>query len=123
MDETLTNPVLTPSDANSIDTPSQQAADDLRAAASGKAQQIKETAVNKAQQFREYAGTKATDIKETAKVKAQHFKEAANEQVLTGKVKAREMHSETEEYIRQNPTKSVLTALGIGFAIGLLIRR
>ena len=115
MEETLTN--------QEAAAATQQAANDLRDAAAGKTQQIKDTAVQKAQQFREFAGTKASDIKGTAKEKAQHFKQVASEQVSTGKVKAKEIHSETEEYIRQNPTKSVLTALGVGFLVGLIIRR
>jgi len=79
--------------------------------------------VDKAQQFREFAGNKAHDIKENAGVKAQQFKQVAGEQVQHGRVKAREAHESAEEYIRQNPTKSVLTALGVGFVLGLIIRR
>ena len=91
--------------------------------ASAKAQQFKQTAVDKAQQFREFAGSKASDLKETTSVKAQQLKQAAGEQMQQSRVKAREVHADTEEYIRQHPTKSVLTALGIGFVIGLTIRR
>ena len=79
--------------------------------------------MDKAQQFREFAGSKASDLKETTSVKAQQLKQAAGEQMQQSRVKAREVHADTEEYIRQHPTKSVLTALGIGFVIGLAIRR
>lgn len=116
MDETLAN---TANNAEQV----RQAADDLRGAVSDKNQQFKQNAVDKAQQFREFAGTKATDIKENAKVKAQQIKQVAGEQVQTGKVRAQEIHTETEEYIRENPTKAVLTALGIGFLVGLIIRK
>jgi len=115
----------------------QQAADDFRAAAGGptgkakqiaqeagaKAQQFKEAAAAKANQFREFAGAKASDLKETAGVKAQQFKQAASDQVEQGRVKAREAHADAEDYVRQHPTKSVLTALGVGVLIGLVIRR
>lgn len=134
MEETYADPNFT-SDSPFSETPaSQAAANDLRSAAgdkaqqitkdaSAKAQQLKQGAVEKAQQFREFAGTKAHDIKENAGVKAQQFKQVAGEQVQQGRVKAREAHATAEEYIRQNPTKSVLTALGAGFVLGLIIRR
>ena len=37
--------------------------------------------------------------------------------------KARELQVSMEEYIRENPTKAVLTAAGVGFVVGLLVRR
>ncbi|BDS06123.1 hypothetical protein NT6N_11630 [Oceaniferula spumae] len=134
MEETYADPNFT-SDSPFSETPaSHGAANDLRNAAGekakkiaqdagAKAQQLKQTAVDKAQQFREFAGTKAHDVKETASVKAQQLKQAAGEQMQHGKVKAREVHADTEEYIRQNPTKAVLTALGIGFVLGVIVRR
>lgn len=118
---------------------SQSAASDLRSAvavaepasktrqiaqeAGAKAQHFKQAATEKAQQFREFAGTKASDLKETAGVKAQQFKQAASEQVEQGRVKAREAHADAEDYVRKHPTKSILTALGVGIVIGLVIRR
>jgi ElaB/YqjD/DUF883 family membrane-anchored ribosome-binding protein len=116
---------------------SQSAASDLRSAAAdpsnkakqiaqeagAKAQHFKQAATEKAQQFREFAGTKANDLKETAGVKAQQLKQAASEQVEHGRVKAKEAHADAEEYVRNHPTKSVLTALGVGIVIGLVIRR
>ena len=116
---------------------SQSAASDLRSAvaepasktrqiaqeAGAKAQHFKQAATEKAQQFREFAGSKASDLKETAGVKAQQFKQAASEQVEQGRVKAREAHADAEDYVRKHPTKSILTALGVGVVIGLVIRR
>jgi len=109
-------------------TGSQQAANTGKAKkiaqeAGARAQQLKQAASEKAQQLRDYAGTKAGDLKEVASAKAQQFKQAAGQQVEQGRVKAREAHADAEEYIRQHPTKSVLTALGIGVVIGLVIRR
>ncbi|MGB0991119.1 MAG: DUF883 family protein [Akkermansiaceae bacterium] len=134
MEETFADPAF-PADSPFSETPaSQQAAQDLRSAASqkatqavqdatNKAAQIKQSAVEKAQQFRDFAGNKAHDLKETAAVKAKQLKQVAGEQVQQGRIKAREAHADAEEYIRQHPTKSVVTALGVGFVLGLLIRR
>ena len=33
------------------------------------------------------------------------------------------LHQEAERYIRENPTKSVLAAAGVGFVLGLLMKR
>ena len=78
-----------------------QAADELRAATAAKAQQFRDAAEGRAQQVRGMAESGWED----AKVKAQDFV------------------AETEEYVRSNPTKSILTALGVGFVLGLLFRR
>ncbi len=122
MDETY-EALNSTSDSPFSDAPASKAADDLRNAAGDKAKQLKKNAVEKAQQLREFAETKAQGMKENAGVKAQQFKQAAGEQVQHSRVKAREAHESAEEYIRQNPTKAVLTALGAGFVLGLIIRR
>ena len=62
-------------------------------------------------------------LKAAAAERAQHLKETANEQWQDTRVKARELHVTAEDYIRQNPTKCVLSALGLGFLIGLIVRR
>lgn len=139
--------------ANSLDpeagftqTPSvSQAANDLRAAAGEKArefvhtaeekaavlkdravetaQHFRETATERATQFKAAASEKATAFKAAAADKAHHFKETANEQWQDTRVRAKELHITSEDYIRQNPTKCVLGALGAGFLIGLIVRR
>ena len=132
--------------AGSASTPSvAQAANDLRVAAGEKArelvhtaeekaaalkdravesaQQFRETAVERANQFAATATEKATAFKSAATDKAQQMKECASEQWQDTRVKAREFQVTAEDYIRQNPTKCVLSALGAGFLIGLIVRR
>jgi ElaB/YqjD/DUF883 family membrane-anchored ribosome-binding protein len=135
----MNNPFST---ANTLDpeagftqTPSvSQAANDLRAAAGEKAREfvhtaeeraaaLKDRAVESAQQFRDTATERASQLKAAATEKALHFKESANEQWQDTRVKAKELHVTAEDYIRQNPTKCVLSALGAGFLIGLIVRR
>ena len=124
MEETFADPNIKHVDnTKTSPVPLRDKAGQLAQDAGVKAQQIKEAAVEKAGQFREYAGTKAHDIKETASVKGQQLKEAAGEQIQQGQVKAREAHADAEEYVRQHPTKSILTAIGVGFLIGLVVRR
>ncbi len=111
-----------------------QAANDLRVAAGEKAREfvhtaetkaaaMKERAVESAQQLREGATEKASALKSAASEKAHHFKESATEQWQDTRYKAKELQVTAEDYIRQNPTKCVISALGLGFVIGLIVRR
>ena len=135
----MSNPFSTPTsldpEAGFTQTPSiAQAANDLRAAAGEKAREfvhtaetkatvLKDRAVESAQQFRDTAAEKAAALKAAAAEKAQHLKESATEQWQDTRVKAKELHVTAEDYIRQNPTKCVVSALGLGFLIGLIVRR
>ena len=119
----------------SKDIPStEQAANDLRQAAGIKgreiagsaeerAQLLKDSAAQKAQKFRDFAGEKASQFADAAGEKASQFKDVAGEHWEETRVKAREIQSEVEEYVRQHPTKSILVAAGVGFLMGLIVRR
>ena len=87
------------------------------------AQHLRENATERASQFKNTAAEKATALKSAATDKAHHLKETASEQWQDTRVKAKELHITAEDYIRQNPTKCVLSALGAGFLIGLIVRR
>jgi ElaB/YqjD/DUF883 family membrane-anchored ribosome-binding protein len=100
-----------------------QAANDLRVAAGEKAREFVHTAESKASAIKERAIESAQHFRQTASEKSQHLREAAVEQWQETRVKAQELHSTAEDYIRQNPTKCVLGALGVGFLIGLITRR
>lgn len=127
-----------PSNTGSLDpqagfapTPSvSQAAHDLRVAAeekikdlAGQAGALKDKALESATHFRDVTAEKASALRASAAEKAAHFREVAQEQWVDTREKAREVHTSTEDYIRQHPTKCVLGALGIGFLIGLVARR
>ncbi|KAB2643067.1 MAG: DUF883 family protein [Verrucomicrobia bacterium] len=122
-----------------------QAANDLRAAAGEKARELahnvgaqasslKELAIGSAQHFREVAGEKvgqlkasaaekAEEIRHSAAEHAQRLQESAAEQWHDTRVLTKEFHLTAEDYIRQNPTKCVVGALGLGVLIGLIVRR
>ena len=122
-------------DEQSGEMPStQKAANDLREAAGVKTRQVaqsaeeraqllKESAAEKAQKFRDFAGEKASQFADAAGEKASQFKDVAGEHWEETRVKAREVHADLEEYIRQHPSKSVLIAAGVGFLLGLIVRR
>lgn len=75
---------------------------------------------------------RSRELAEEAYEKAKVQFEKLSDEVKKGyaKVKAKvaevdvkEVHDDVVDYIRKNPAKSVLIALGVGFAIGFLARR
>jgi ElaB/YqjD/DUF883 family membrane-anchored ribosome-binding protein len=87
------------------------------------AQHFRESATERAAQFKAVATEKASAFKSAATDTAGHLKESACEQWQDTRIKAKEVHVTAEEYVRQNPTQCVLGALGLGFLIGLIVRR
>ena len=76
-------------------------------------------AVDQYNRLRRAAGAKLDDVYE--------YTRNARRQINAGWdvtcARARDLHRSGEEYVRANPTKSVLTALGVGLLIGLLAGR
>ncbi len=71
------------------------------------------------------AGTDAQDKFESGKT---HARKAAEDLrgaagALAEEYRGKAEEAETEQYVRENPTKAVFTALGIGFVLGLIFRR
>ncbi len=105
MDYTTTNPKpLSPADLD--------ADIDMTDFSAPESQTLKADAVEKAQNFRSYAGEKAAAIRQEAGVK-----------IKQGAEKAKELHVSAEDYVKENPTKAVLGAVGVGVIIGLILRR
>jgi ElaB/YqjD/DUF883 family membrane-anchored ribosome-binding protein len=63
----------------------------------------------------EYRG-KAEQAWDDARDRAEHVWGDARDRVRT-------FQEDAEQYVRENPTKAVFTALGIGFVLGLIFRR
>lgn len=118
-----------------------RAANDLRAAAGEKTREVadsathlkdraiseathlKNVAVDKATHLRDSATEKAEALRNAATARATGLRESAHEQWDDTRDKAREFQVTAEDYIRQNPTKAMLGALGVGFLVGLIMRR
>ncbi|MFK7852398.1 MAG: YqjD family protein [Akkermansiaceae bacterium] len=109
--------------AKEVKTRAVDAANALKASASEKADHYKAVATEKADHYKAVATEKADHYKAVATEKAAHVKDSAQQQWDETRVRAKEIHVTTEDYIRQNPTKAVLGALGVGFLIGLITRR
>jgi ElaB/YqjD/DUF883 family membrane-anchored ribosome-binding protein len=86
----------------------QSAAGDLKEAASAKVENIRQAAEQKADELREAAQGKAEELRGAAE---------------NAKSLAKSWQAEGEAYVRENPTKAILVALGIGILVGLLLRK
>jgi len=115
MSETASDPALNPQSGSKFEAGkahAKQAADEIRAAAEEKAAEL-----------RSVAETKASEYRATAEAKAQEYKAKAGETYEQVRTRANTLQEEGEAYVRENPLRGVLTALGVGFILGLLIRR
>ncbi len=95
------NPAPAPSKVESSKTHAKRAAEDLKSAATDMAEQYR----GKAEQAWGDARGKAEQAWGDAQDRARTFQE------------------DGEQYVRDNPTKAVFTALGIGFVLGMIFRK
>jgi ElaB/YqjD/DUF883 family membrane-anchored ribosome-binding protein len=91
-------------------------------------------AQDKLQSSREHARKAAEDLKSAAGALAGEYRGKAEQAwgEYRGKAeqawgdareRARTFQDDAEQYVRENPTKAIFTALGIGFVLGLIFRR
>ena len=84
---------------------------------------IKEAASAKVEDMRQAAGQKAEELREAAQGKAQELRGAAESAWSDAGSQAKNWQAEGEAYVRDNPTKAILIALGVGVLLGLLFRK
>jgi ElaB/YqjD/DUF883 family membrane-anchored ribosome-binding protein len=91
-------------------------------------------AQNKLQSSKEHARKAAEDLKSAAGAFAEEYRGKAEQTWGEARGRAeqawgdatsrvRTFQKDSEQYVRENPTKAVFTALGIGFVLGLIFRR
>jgi ElaB/YqjD/DUF883 family membrane-anchored ribosome-binding protein len=67
---------------------------------------------------------KATeDLRSAAGAMADEYRERGKEVLDDALHRVRSFQDDSEQYVRQNPTKAVFAALGVGFMLGLIFRR
>src|ERR1043166_3777806 len=76
-----------------------------------------------AEDLRSAAGVMADDLKSAAGAMAEQYRGKADQAWDDARERVRTLQDDGEQYIRENPTKAVFTALGIGFVLGLIFRR
>jgi ElaB/YqjD/DUF883 family membrane-anchored ribosome-binding protein len=80
-------------------------------------------AQEKLESSKTHARKAAEDLKAAAGAVAEEYRGKAEQAWDDARYRARTFQEDSEQYIRENPTKSVFTALGIGFVLGLILRR
>ena len=91
-------------------------------------------AQNKLHSSKEHARRAAEDLKSAAGAFAEEYRGKAGQAWGEARGKAEQawgdatsrvhtFQDDAEQYVRENPTKAVFTALGIGFVLGLILRR
>ena len=88
------------------------AAEDLKATAAGKIEDLRETAGKKTEEWRKAAEEKA---KEASKAAERAWSGATS--------KGQDWLTLGEAYVRENPARAVLIALGVGIVIGISLRK
>ena len=68
------------------------------------------------------AGQVYSDVQSSIKTKSQALGTSATEGWSDVRAKTDDVLHQTEIYVRENPFPAILTALGVGFALGLLVR-
>lgn len=67
--------------------------------------------------------TAADDFKSATGAMAEEYRAKAGQVWGDARNRARTIHEDSEQYVRENPTKAILAALGIGLVLGLIFRR
>ena len=65
----------------------------------------------------------AEDLRSAAGAMADEYRERGKEVLDDALQRVRSFQDDSKQYVRQNPTKAVFSALGVGFVLGLIFRR
>ena len=65
----------------------------------------------------------ADDLRTAATEIAGQYRGKAEQAWEDASVRVRTLQEDGEQYVRENPTKAVFSALGIGFVLGMIFRR
>ena len=80
-------------------------------------------ALGKLQSSRSHARQAAEDLKSAAGVIAGEYRGKAGQVWDDARDRVRTLQQDADQYVRENSTKAVITALGIEFGLGLIFRR
>ena len=77
----------------------------------------------KAERGGTHARKAAEDLGSAAGAMADEYRERGKEVLDDALHRVRSFQDDSKQYVRENPTKAVFTALGVGFVLGLIFRR
>jgi ElaB/YqjD/DUF883 family membrane-anchored ribosome-binding protein len=64
-----------------------------------------------------------SQVRDAASEKYENIKETASEYYQAGRDKAAQWENQIEDYVREQPIKSLLMAAGVGILLGILWKR
>ena len=70
-----------------------------------------------------HARKAAEDLGSAAGAMADEYRERGKEVLDDALDRVRSFQDDSKQYVRENPTKAVFTALGVGLVLGLIFRR
>jgi ElaB/YqjD/DUF883 family membrane-anchored ribosome-binding protein len=70
-----------------------------------------------------HAHKAAEDLRSAAGATADEYRARGKEVWDDARDRVRSFQDDSKQYVRENPTKAVFTALGVGFVLGLIFRR
>ena len=77
----------------------------------------------KAERGGTHARKAAEDLGSAAGAMADEYRERGKEVLDDALHRVRSFQDDSKQYVRENPTKAVFTALGVGLVLGLIFRR
>jgi ElaB/YqjD/DUF883 family membrane-anchored ribosome-binding protein len=80
-------------------------------------------ALGKLQSSKTHVRQAAEDLKSAAGVIAGEYRGKAEQVWDDARDRVRAFQQDADQYVRENPTKAVFTALGIGFVLRVIFRR
>ena len=81
------------------------------------------TDTNELQSTRIHEQQMADDLKPTAGAIAEKVSDKVEQTWHDARDRVQTFQEDANQFVRENPTKTVFTALGIGFVLGLMFRR
>ena len=80
-------------------------------------------AKEKADRGMTHAHKAAEDLRSAAGKMADEYRERGKEVLDDALHRVRSFQDDSKQYVRENPTKAVFTALGVGLVLGFIFRR
>ena len=89
----------------------------------GQGPAIPPQAKQKAERGGTHARRAAEDLGSAAGAMADEYRERGKEVLDDALHRVRSFQDDSKQYVRENPTKAVFTALGVGLVLGVIVRR
>ena len=83
----------------------------------------KSHALHAAEDLKAAAESKAHELRAAAEAKAHELRGRAEQVYGDYRTRAHTFQEDGEQYVRENPSRAVFAALGVGFVLGLIFRR